>query len=61
MELDEMAFFLAGGLLAVFAVLVSVVGFRRPGFPAGAGAARGVVALGALLVVATLATSILTA
>jgi quinol-cytochrome oxidoreductase complex cytochrome b subunit len=60
MELDETAFFLAGGLLAVFAVLVSVLGFQRPGFPAGRGAARGVIALGTLLVAATVVTSVLT-
>ena len=53
-----MPFYVAGGLLAVFAVLVSVLGFRRPEFPAGAGGARAVMALGALLVAAAMATAV---
>src|SRR5687768_10331718 len=39
---SEMPFFVAGGLLAAYAVAVSVYGFRDPDFPDNAGAARGV-------------------
>jgi hypothetical protein len=57
---SEVPFLVAGGLLAIFAVLVSFVGLRRPDFPRTAGASRGVIALGALLVAATLAASVAT-
>jgi hypothetical protein len=52
---SELPFFVAGGLLAAFAVAISVVGFKRPDFPGSAGAARGVMALSATIVLATLA------
>jgi hypothetical protein len=50
---SETPFFILGLLLAGFAVLVSVVGFTRPDFPGSDGAARGVIGLGAVLVVVT--------
>jgi hypothetical protein len=50
-----MPFFIAGGVLASFAVVISVVGFRRPDFPANEAAARGVMAIGTVLVAATMA------
>jgi hypothetical protein len=50
---SETPFFVAGIALAVFAVLISVVGFTRPDFPGSDGAARGVISVGALLVLAT--------
>jgi len=50
---SETPFFVVGILLAVFAVVISVVGFTRPNFPGSEAAARGVIALGALLVVLT--------
>jgi hypothetical protein len=53
-EKSELPFFLAGGLLASFAVVMSVVGFKKPDFPATQTAARGVMALGATLVAATM-------
>ena len=52
---SEAPFFIAGGLLATFAVIISVVGFRRPDFPASDGAARGVMALGTVLVASAMA------
>ena len=48
---SETPFFIFGIALAVFAVAVSVVGFTRPQFPGSDGAARGVMSVGALLVV----------
>ncbi len=48
---SETPFFIFGGLLAVFAVFISVVGFTRPDFPGSDGASRGVMAAGGSLVV----------
>jgi hypothetical protein len=48
---SETPFFIVGLLLAAFAVVVSVAGFTRPSFPGSDGAARGVISLGAVLVV----------
>lgn len=55
---SEAAFFVAGPLLALFAILISVFGFKRPDFPASAEAARGVMAAGVLLVVAAVSTAV---
>jgi hypothetical protein len=54
-EKSEAPFFFIAGALALFAILISVVGFKKPDFPASAGAARGVMALGVTLVLATMA------
>jgi hypothetical protein len=54
-EKSELPFFLAGGALALFAIVVSVIGFRTPSFPANADAARGVMTLGVALTVTTMA------
>lgn len=54
-EKSEAPFFIAAGLLAVFAVGISVVGFTKPDFPDSSGAARGLMGLSVVLVVATMA------
>jgi hypothetical protein len=60
-EASKTPFYVAGALLTVFAVIVSAIGIRAHGhWPASGGAARGVMALGALLVAATLATAVIT-
>lgn len=60
-ESSKTLFYVAGGLLAVFAVLVSALGISRIGtFPAGRGQARGVIGLAALLVAAAMAAAIIT-
>ncbi len=51
---SELPFFLAGGLLAAFAIAISVLGFKRPDFPENEKAARGVMAVSGLLVAATM-------
>ncbi len=51
---SEAPFFITGALLVTFAILISVVGFKKPDFPGTASAARGVMALSATLVAATL-------
>ncbi len=52
---SELPFFLIGGALALFAIVVSVIGFKKPDFPGTAAAARGVMTLGIALTVATMA------
>lgn len=57
-ERSEVPFFIMGGLLALFAVAISVFGFKRPEFPATAGAARGVMSVAALLVASAIGTAV---
>jgi hypothetical protein len=61
-ESSKTAFYLVGGVLAAWAVLVSAVGIaRHEHFPPSRGAARGVMAISAVLVAATMASAVLTA
>jgi hypothetical protein len=53
-EKSEAPFFIAGGALAAFAVLISIFGMRNPDFPKDGGTARGVMALSVLLVLTTM-------
>ena len=55
---SEAPFFIVGGLLAGFAIVISVIGFKKPDFPGDATAARGVMALGITLTLATMASII---
>lgn len=48
---SEAPFFILGGIFAGFAVLISIAGFMKPDFPNSNGAARGVMAVGVILVV----------
>ena len=60
-EPSKTAFYVAGAVLVVFAVVISAIGITRIGtFPASKGQARGVMALAALLVAAAMATAVLT-
>ena len=61
-ESSKTLFYLAGGILAVFAVVISAIGIKRIGtFPASTGQARGVIGLAALLVLAAMTAAIVTA
>jgi len=61
-ESSKTLFYLAGGLLAVFAVVISVIGVRGIGsFPSSKGQTRGVIGLAALLVAFAAASAIITA
>lgn len=61
-ESSKTLFYLAGGLLAVFAVVISAVGIRGIGsFPAGKAQTRGVIGIAALLVLFAAASAIITA
>jgi hypothetical protein len=55
---SEAPFFIAGGLWALFAVIVSVIGFTRPEFPSSAGAARGVMMASVVFMLGAASTAI---
>ena len=60
-ESSKTLFYVAGGLLAAFAVVVSAVGIRRIGtFPSSKGQVRGVIGLAGVLVLAAMAATIIT-
>jgi hypothetical protein len=59
-EPSKTPFYLVGGVLALWAVALSAVGLTRPEFPFGDRGARGVMLLSLVLVVATIATAIVT-
>jgi len=51
---SEAPFFIAGALLVAFALAISVVGMKKPDFPADDGATRGVYAVSMLFVAAAM-------
>jgi hypothetical protein len=59
-ESSKVPFFIIGGALAVYAVILATIGIQRPDFPSNMGGQRGVIALTAVIVVAAVATAILT-
>jgi len=59
-ESSKTPFYIAGAVLALFAVLISVLGIRRiDSFPSSKGQARGVIGLAGLLVVAAMAAAVI--
>jgi hypothetical protein len=59
-EPSKTPFYVCAGVLVLFAIVMTVVGTTRAGsFPATIGARRGVCALAALLVAATMASAVL--
>ena len=59
-ESSKTLFYVAGGALVLFAILVSALGVARSEFPSSKGAARGVMAVGALLVAFVMAAAVIT-
>jgi hypothetical protein len=60
-ETSKTAYYIAGSVLAVFAVIISAIGIRgHEHFPGSKGRRNGVIGLAALLVAATMASAILT-
>ena len=47
---SKVLFYVAGGLLAGWAVVLSALGLNRPDFPTSSGAARGVMGISVALV-----------
>jgi plastocyanin len=58
---SKLPFYLVGGALAAWAVLLALAGLSRPDFPGGRGPARGVMGISALLVAGTVGAAIATA
>jgi hypothetical protein len=60
-ESPKTLFYVCGGLLAAWAVVVAAVGIRaHETFPSSRGTARGVMAISVVLIVATMASTIIT-
>jgi hypothetical protein len=59
-EPSKTPFYVAGLVLAGWAVVLSAIGLSRPDFPRRGGAARGVMLLSTLLVAGALATAVTT-
>jgi hypothetical protein len=60
-EGSHTAFYIAGGCLAAWAVLVSFIGITRPAFPGNMGARNVVIAISAVLVLGATSTAVITA
>jgi hypothetical protein len=60
-ESSKTLFYIVGGLLAGWAVLLAVIGMSRAAFPATTSAARGVGAVSAVLVLGAMAAAVITA
>ena len=60
-ESSKVPFFIAGGAFAAWAVVLFAVGMRSPSFPGGKTGQRGVLAVTVVLMVAAMATAIITA
>ena len=56
---SKVPWFIAGGVLAVYAVVLAFVGLRSPDFPGSQRGERGVIALTAALVVIAIAMAII--
>src|SRR5436309_1507428 len=60
-EKSKTPFYIAGGLLALWAVVLSVFGLTRPDFPHNITGSRGVMGVSALLVATTIGLAVATA
>ncbi len=60
-ESSKAAFYIAGSVLAGFAVLLSVFGMAKPDFPSSDGAARATIGVTAVLVIVAMAMVLVTA
>ncbi len=60
-EPSKVPFYIFGGLLAVWAVVLSAIGMSAATFPSTTGARAGVIGLTALLVAGAMATAVITA
>jgi hypothetical protein len=60
-EKSKVPFFIAGGLLACWAIVMFAVGMRSEVFPGGETGQRGVIAVSVVLMAAAMATAVITA
>ena len=59
-ESSKTPFYVLGGLAALYGVLLAAIGLTKHDFPSSRGAARGVFAFSTLVVVAAMASSVIT-
>jgi uncharacterized membrane protein YuzA (DUF378 family) len=59
-ETSKTAFYILGGVAAVWAIVLFAVGMRSTSFPGSAGAQRGVIAISVLVVIGAMASAVLT-
>jgi hypothetical protein len=59
-EPSKVPFFIIGGALAVYAVILATIGIRQPNFPFNQRGQRGVIAMTAVIAVLAVAAAILT-
>ena len=59
-ETSKVPFYICGGLLAVWAVVLAGIGLRRPDFPGNMTGQRGVIAISFVLIVIAIGAAILT-
>jgi hypothetical protein len=59
-ETSKVPFFIAGGALALWAVILAAIGLSRPEFPGNLRGQRGVIAISAALVAIAVAMAIVT-
>ena len=59
-EPSKVPWFIAGGVLAIYAVILAAIGLRRPGFPFNARGERLVILVSLALVVIAIGAAILT-
>jgi hypothetical protein len=59
-EPSKTAFYICGGLLAAWAVVLAGIGMTQPSFPGTIAARRGVMAISAILMAAAMATAVIT-
>jgi hypothetical protein len=60
-EPSKVPFFIIGGALALYAVILATIGIQRPSFASNRAGERGVITLTVVLVVIAIGTSIATA
>jgi len=59
-ETSKVPFFILGGALALWAVILAGIGLTRPDFPSGPGGQRGVIAFTLFMVVLAIGAAIAT-
>ena len=59
-EPSKVPFYFAGGVLAIYAVVLAAIGINRPTFPGGATGARAVMGLSFVLIVLAIAMAVVT-
>ena len=60
-EPSKTAFYICGAIFAAWAVVLGLVGLRSPEFPGGSTGARAVMGVSVILMVAAMATAVITA